>query len=134
MKTQFDQLLRSKGLKITQNRINVLQVLKQAPHPLDISEIRDQITPKPDTVTLYRMMDQFSQKGIVRIINFHEGKHRYELNHDHHHHLVCRRCGAIQAIHDSCLGIETKKIEKKYNFSIQDHTLEFFGLCQNCHQ
>jgi Fur family ferric uptake transcriptional regulator len=78
------------------------------------------------------MMESFVSKGIITQIDFQDGKYRYEIMRDHHHHLVCTQCGSVQAIHDQCLAIDTKAIEGHYEFTVQRHQLEYFGLCSKC--
>jgi len=131
----LDKILKNKNLKITEQRLAVLQIISQYLKPLSIQDIFDKIDKKNlnvDKVTIYRIIDKFLEKQIVRQIDFHDNKIRYELNNDHHHHLVCKICGKIQPIHEACLSIDTDKILKDYDFSVEDHSLEFFGRCKDC--
>lgn len=131
----LDNLLKSKNLKITEQRLAVLQIISQRFHPLSIQDITSELSKKNlsiDKVTIYRIIDKFLEKQIIRQIDFHDNKIRYELNNDHHHHLVCKICGKIQPIYEACLNIDTNKILKDYDFSVEDHSLEFFGKCKDC--
>jgi len=80
--------------------------------------------------------------GIVQKVTSSDGQGRYQLRsvdqQDHHHHLICSRCGLIVDYRDFVREeLElVKKTEdalaKKYNFVIQDHSIEFLGLCEKC--
>jgi len=85
-----------------------------------------------DRTTIYRILEKFQKAGIVQSVFLKEDRLRFELNKDHHHHLVCTSCGIIQAVHDHWLETAENEINSKYAFAVQEHTLEFFGKCKNC--
>jgi Fur family ferric uptake transcriptional regulator len=74
--------------------------------------------------------------GVVCKMNFDDGCNRYELVHDEedhqHHHLVCRGCGKVEEVEDDLLEVLEEKIEEKYNFKINDHSVKFYGYCSEC--
>ncbi len=80
--------------------------------------------------------------GIVTKLSLGDGQSRYELKssekEEHHHHLICTECGKIinySEFLDEELDLVKKteeKLEKKYDFTIQDHNIEFLGICANC--
>ena len=77
----------------------------------------------------------FTQKGLTKQIQLNEGKFRYELtSKPDHHHLICQKCGTIEDISDCAVGDLEKDIEKKKNFKIVSHSLEFYGMCKDCQQ
>ena len=61
---------------------------------------------------------------------------RYELVHEdelhRHHHLICTKCGKVIEVEGDLLENLEAKIEKQYNFKINDHSVKFFGICENC--
>lgn len=94
--------------------------------------------------TIYRTLDLLVQMDLVNRFEFGDGKARYELIHEqqeestHHHHLICRRCGKVIDYLDF-IEEETKLIEKiecelskKYDFRIDRHIIQFYGLCDEC--
>lgn len=130
------RLLNTNQLKATPNRILLLQILSKSDKPVSVPELIQicaQNKQIPDEATIYRTIEQFYKTKIILRLDFHEGMFRYELaSKKHHHHLICKKCGHIKPIYDQCLGISEQKIKKQYGFQVNQHTLEFFGLCQNC--
>jgi Fur family ferric uptake transcriptional regulator len=92
--------------------------------------------------TVYRTLDLLARMGIVTKLALGDGQSRYEFKSskkkDHHHHLICANCGKIidySEFLDEELRLIRKteeRLAKKYNFTIQDHNIEFFGLCDKC--
>ena len=88
---------------------------------------------KTNLTTVYRVLDSFLTAGLVKKLELHEGKYRYELSSlKHHHHLVCQNCGKIEDIADCSLEVQEEKITKDSKFLIKYHSLEFYGLCKIC--
>jgi Fur family ferric uptake transcriptional regulator len=120
----------------TRARLTLLEVLKADRRPLTELELRAALAKRHIRVnktTIYRQLAQFKEQGQVRTVDFGDRKQRFELNVDHHHHLVCTSCQSVDEIHvaDDVSQME-RKIRKDKKFKILDHSLEFFGLCQNC--
>jgi Fur family transcriptional regulator, ferric uptake regulator len=66
-------------------------------------------------------------------IQFQEGKLRYELaGKEHHHHLVCENCGKIEDVLSRVIPALEEEIKNKHKFLVKRHSLEFFGLCEDC--
>ena len=128
------KLLKQAKLKVTPARVAILQILDGSP-PISAQDIVDRLSQNnqaADPVTVYRSLDQFVASNIVKQINFNEGKFRYELAGDHHHHLVCQTCNKVIPIEDCDIEDKVKQQASKYKFDITSHTLEFFGLCRQC--
>lgn len=128
-------LLKENGLKATRNRLALLAYLSKTQKPHTASEIltvlkREEI----DQATVYRILDVFLKKALIKQIEFKKGSAYYELaSQGHHHHLICKSCDRVEdVILPEEFSIQEKNIEKKTNFKIQDHSLEFFGLCAEC--
>lgn len=135
MNDTYAQLCAEKGLKKTQARLAVLQALDKLSKPVDVQEILDQLgfdNQAVDQATVYRVLDILVAKGLVQQIDFRDGKYRYEFQANHHHHLVCRSCNQIQEITGDLLNVDESQVLKEKRFLIQDHALEFFGLCSKC--
>jgi len=129
------QTLRQKGLRITPIREAVLDILNHADSPLDNQEILNRLNSKSvdaDLVTVYRMTETFTSHNIIKQVDFQDGKRRYEIEGDHHHHLICTQCGKVQAIHEPCVAVSEQTVKEKYAFTVTRHQLEFFGLCKKC--
>lgn len=134
--TQYTELLREAGFRATPGKIALLAVLAQADKPLSIAELARRFRGKLNTVTLYRSLEALVERGIVRRVDLGHAHAHYELAESkrHHHHLVCKICGAVEDIL-SCEPFELEKqvLKKSKTFaSIQSHAMEFFGLCKKC--
>ncbi len=127
--------LQEVGLKQTKSRLAILEILEAENKPLDVSDLLFSLQRKEldvDTVTVYRILDVFVEKNLVKRLQFQEGKYRYELAGKDHHHLICTSCGDISDISDCGLEEWEKEIFKKKGFFVKQHSLEFFGICKQC--
>lgn len=123
----------------------ILDLLSRTSRHVSVKEIYASIFsqyPGIGLTTVYRTLELLYRLGLVHRVTSADGQSRYELNkgskEDHHHHLICRKCGRII---DYCDFLQeeldlVKKTEealaKKHNFLIQDHNIEFLGLCEKC--
>lgn len=132
----FTKLLTKHDLKITQARIALLELIEKEDKPLDAQFLIDtlQMSSQVDKVTIFRILNVLTEHGILRRLEFGEGKARYELNTEDHHHLICQNCGKIEDISDCDISTLEKEIRQKKHFLVKLHTLEFFGLCADCQQ
>lgn len=128
--------LRTLHLRATPARLGVLSILEHAKKPLDVSTIISALAAKhiaADDVTVFRMLNTFTQKGIVRSIQLREGKFRYEYAAtSDHHHFVCEECGDIEDVEECNVDTIVKKLMRDRGVMVKNHSLEFFGLCKLC--
>lgn len=128
--------LNDSGLKKTTSRLAIIDILEKQKIPADVPTILKELRLKKiltNQVTVYRILNNFLEKGIINRIELHEGKFRFELaRRKHHHHLVCQNCGKIEDVEDSLIQKLEKQITMKKKFMVKDHSLEFFGLCAPC--
>ena len=129
-------VLQEAGFRLTKARRAILAILDGAVHPLSVFEVLLALAKKKiavDKTTVYREITFLKERRIVQQIQFGDRVKRYELRLGHHHHLVCVECDAIA---DVSLGGDLdsleQRISRKTGFRIDDHSLEFFGLCVNC--
>lgn len=142
MDYEFDKIknmLKEKGFKLTPQRRSVLgTILENQGKHLSAEEIYDLVKkpcPEIGLATVYRTMQVLDELGLVYKHNFDDGRIRYEItqNEDHqHHHLVCKNCGKVIEVEEDLLEQLETQVEKKYNFSITDHNVKFFGYCNSC--
>jgi Fur family ferric uptake transcriptional regulator len=73
------------------------------------------------------------EKRLLKRVDFMEGEYRYELSSlPHHHHAVCKTCGAVEGV-ETCIVEELrKKLKKQIGFNVIDHSFELFGVCKKC--
>lgn len=130
------QELKGFEVKATPARLAVMKFLETSSQPVDVKTILDYLSKEninTDPATIFRMMNVFVDKGILKKIDFKEGKTRYELsNNGDHHHLICTSCGRVESIEDSYMSGFEKEINKKKKFLVKSHSLEFFGICLSC--
>ena len=130
--------LRATGRRVTRTRQAVLGLLERTAQPLSATEIFEQLQKEKvtiDLVTVYRTVHVLKELDLVAQIELHhEGQARYEIKagREHHHHIQCQACGAIVDLLLCPLKKITKIIESQTNFIVDDHTLEFTGLCPRC--
>ncbi len=128
--------LQSANMRNTAGRRAVLECVARADSPVSIDEIEKAPTVAKldlDQATIYRIINLLRERGILRSVDFGEGRARFELaSHPHHHHVVCTKCGAVEDVEDCLRSTANATIEKETGFKIASHTLEFFGLCRAC--
>jgi len=134
--TWYARELQAANLQATKARIAVICFLKRQSKPTDSLSIIRYLknTVGANRTTCFRILNSFTKNGIVKKLEFGEGKARYELaSIPHHHHLICEQCGAIQDFEDTIISSDIeKKLGRKHDFHITKHALEFFGLCKKC--
>lgn len=130
--------LRATGRRMTRTRQAVLALLERTRQPLSANEIFDRLHQEKvsiDLVTVYRTLHVLKDLGLIVQLDLHqEGLSRYELKEGrkHHHHIRCQICGHIVDLLLCPLKKVTKLIEQQTQFTVDDHTLEFTGLCPEC--
>ena len=131
-------LLRANRMRITRNRVQILETLLKAEKPLSLEEIqetsRDGVD-APDYATVFRVMTVLENLHIAQKVNLNRSCSYYELVNPkrHYDHIICTECGRVTLIVDSCpVEKVERKIEKRYGYSEIRHSLEYFGKCREC--
>lgn len=131
--------LKDRGYRITKQRESILRIIIQADKPLTPLEIIRGVQKENtvDKATIYRNLEFLIENSILKEIYFNDNYIRYELaGQKHHHHIVCKNCHQIIPIElkevEEILKTREKEIKKKYEFNEIDHSIEFFGTCNNC--
>jgi Fe2+ or Zn2+ uptake regulation protein len=123
------------SFKKTPARLAINEFLSRSTSPVDAEQVIQYLrSQKLETnkATVYRILDFLFKNKVIERVEFGEGKYRYELKMNHHHHLVCTSCGKIQDVEANVVEKLENEIQKNKNFKVQSHSLEFFGLCSNC--
>lgn len=131
--TTFDEL-KSTGLKATLPRLKILEIFQKGePRHMTAEDVfRILLIDRTDIglATVYRVLLQFEQAGILTRSSFDGGKAVYELNEGHHHdHLVCLDCGKVEEFFDEEIEKRQKAIAKAKGFVIADHALSLYANC-----
>ena len=135
----------SHASRLTAPREAILDFLSKSSKHMSAKEIYASLHrshPSLGLSTVYRTLDLLARMGIVTKIAIGDGQSRYEFKsrekNEHHHHLICTNCGKIinySEFLDDELGLVKRteeRLSKKYNFVIQDHNIEFLGICEKC--
>ncbi len=129
--------LKSTGLKATLPRLKILEIFQTSTQRHKTAEdvFRILLEERSDIglATVYRVLTQFEQAGILLRSNFESGKAVYELNEGHHHdHFVCTSCGAVEEFYDAEIEKRQNLIAKSKGWVIQDHAMSLYGQCASC--
>lgn len=134
------RILEENHLRLTQSRVVLLDILFSEKDPLSAAHILEKLSERENDVnktTVYRALEQFEERGIVRGVQLGDRTKYYELaSRDHHHHLVCVQCECVEDIDmdETTLSREEKKVSQERGFTILRHSLEFFGICKRCQE
>jgi Fur family ferric uptake transcriptional regulator len=131
--THADELKHS-GLKATLPRIKVLEVFQKASQRHMSAEDVYKVLLAEDAdvglATVYRVLMQFEQAGILSRTHFETGKAVFELNEGKHHdHLVCMQCGRVEEFYDAEIEKRQTKVAKDRGFEISEHALYLYADC-----
>jgi Fur family ferric uptake transcriptional regulator len=126
--------IKSTGLKVTVPRLKVLALFEQSKmRHLSAEDVyKLLLTDGLDIglATVYRVLTQFQQAGILLRSNFESGKSVFELNQgSHHDHLVCLDCGRVEEFFDEAIEERQHKIAQQRGFRLQEHALALYGHC-----
>jgi len=132
----FKSCLREAGYKVTPRRLALLKVLARSLKPVSIQELMRQLRNYSiDQATIYRILAVLTEIDIVREVNLHGEKPRYELNDEHdHHHLVCTNCHTIEDFVDEAHEKIAPRVlaHSKQFKTITGHSFDLYGLCNAC--
>lgn len=129
--------LKSAGLKATFPRLKILDIFRRADERHQSAEdvYRTLIAEDVDIglATVYRVLTQFEQAGILVRSQFDGGKAVFELNDgDHHDHLICTHCNKVVEFSDEKIESRQHKIAEDHGFTLESHTMMLYGMCPEC--
>ena len=126
--------LKNTGLKATLPRLKILEIFQAGKqrHMTAEDVFRVLLEDRSDIglATVYRVLTQFEQAGLVNRSNFESGKAVFELNEGQHHdHLVCLDCSKVEEFHDVEIEKRQHAVAKAKGFTIADHSLSIYANC-----
>jgi len=126
--------LKSNGLKATVPRLKILDVFQRGGqrHMTAEDVFRQLLIDNADIglATVYRVLTQFEQAGILSRNHFESGKAVYELNEGQHHdHMVCLDCGRVEEFYDPEIEHRQQAVAQAKGFVIADHALSLYAHC-----
>ncbi len=132
--TKHADELKSSGLKATLPRIKILEIFQRAAarHMTAEDVYRALLAEHADIglATVYRVLLQFEQAGLLTRSHFESGKSVFELNEGQHHdHLVCLSCGRVEEFFDAQIESRQRDVASERGFALQDHALALYAVC-----
>ncbi len=126
--------LRKAGLKVTLPRMKILELLENAEHHhMSAEDVYKALAEQGEDVglaTVYRVLTQFEQAGLVERHNFENNLSVFEIaQEEHHDHLVCDVCGRIEEFNNKIIEDEQERIAQQYKFKLSGHSLMLHGVC-----
>ncbi|ROO24462.1 Fur family transcriptional regulator [Salinisphaera orenii MK-B5] len=130
--------LRKAGLKATLPRLKILEVLQSNKQDhLSAEDVYRLLMEDEEDIglaTIYRVLSQFEDAGLVIRHHFEDGHALFELEQGPHDHLICVKCGKIEEFFDDEMQQRQRDVAQKSGFDLSKHTLVLYGECQadNC--
>ena len=129
--------LKSTGLKATLPRLKILEIFQKGTqrHMTAEDVFRILLEERSDIglATVYRVLMQFEQAGLLIRSNFDSGKAIYELDEGQHHdHFVCTACGKVEEFFDPEIEKRQQIVAKAKGWVVQDHSMSLYGHCAEC--
>lgn len=122
----------AKGLRMTEQRRVIAQVLQEATDHPDVEELyarASAIDPRISIATIYRTVKLFEEAGILERLEFGDGRARYEdAERDHHDHLIDMHSGKVIEFVDAEIEALQEKIAAKLGYELRGHKLELYGV------
>jgi Fur family ferric uptake transcriptional regulator len=125
------------GLKATLPRMRVLEIVRTSPQRhLSAEDVYRRLMDEGADIglaTVYRVLAQLEQAGILARSAFDSGKSVYEINEGvHHDHLVCVSCGRVDEFHDPAIEKRQLVVAEAKGYELHEHSLALYGLCATC--
>ncbi|MFZ0488041.1 MAG: ferric iron uptake transcriptional regulator [Arenicellales bacterium] len=127
--------LKKAGLKTTVPRLRILGILEQAKvRHMTAEDVYKELLDAGEDIglaTVYRVLTQFENAGLVIRHNFEGGRSVFELDDEgHHDHMVCMECGRVFEFYDKTIEDRQRKVAENAGFILEDHSLHMYGVCQ----
>ncbi len=126
------------GLKRGGARERVIELLAREPCALSAVEIEDALRAadrSPGRASIYRVLDLLAEHGLVERVEVGDGQARFERQQpsgEHHHHLVCERCGRLIAFDDPGLERAIARLSTRLGMHVSGHDILLRGECERC--
>lgn len=133
----YEVILKRHGLKVTEARLQVLEVLVSTQGHLSADQVNKVLEQTGlgalSVATVYRVLTQFHEEGLVHRHQFDDTAFVYEYADDSHHdHLICEKCGKIDEFFDNEIEKAQTRIAKKKGYLLKAHSMVLHGICPGC--
>jgi Fe2+ or Zn2+ uptake regulation protein len=132
---RFQEKCRAERLPVTAQRRAIFEALAgRTDHPSaeDVFLEARRLLPEVSRATVYRTLETFARRGIVGLAHHAGPVARFDGRIDHHHHLVCRRCGAIADVDGRAIARLPLPDARGSGFEIESYSIQFEGTCASC--
>ena len=129
-RTLFDNLFAAKGIKMTEQRWIIIQAVGQSKDHPDADQVTARakaVDPEIGVATVYRTLTLLADLEIIQQHDFGDGRARYEIQTDHHHHLIDADTGEIVEFKNEELEKIKHKIAEELGYELTGHRLELYG-------
>ncbi len=130
------QILARGGLRVTRQRLLVLEALADEPHDATAQQIHERLRGTGAEIglaTVYRTLGSLSDAGAIDALAHRRGEMCFWLCGDeHHHHLLCSECHRVIELADCDLQEWLDEVAAQHGFVASDHQLEITGVCADC--
>ena len=130
------KIIRDLGLKVTQQRVAILEVIRNGPTHFTAQEVFEEVNVKNPEIgfaTVYRFLKKLSEHNFVTEVRMGGMPARYEWSaRQHHDHLTCVRCGKIVEFENDKIEELQVKVATQHGFTLTHHVLELYGVCSEC--
>lgn len=134
--TPSKQIIRDIGLKVTAQRLDILEVVRSGPRHFTAQDIFESVAKRNTDIgfaTVYRFLRTLADQKYVTEVRMGGMPARYEwAAKDHHDHLSCSNCGKIVEFENSEIERLQEKVALQFGFLLTSHILELYGLCPSC--
>lgn len=129
------QSLKESGLKATLPRRKILELFESSKvRHLSAEDVYKALMAEGIDIglaTVYRVLTQFEQAGLLSRQHFETGKAVFELNQGgHHDHLVCLQCGRVEEFYDADIEKRQNQVSRQRGFQLRGHSLALYGDCK----
>ncbi len=128
--------LRARGLRLTEARRAVLQIVSTSAVHLPVAEVHRRalrVAPGIGLASVYRTIDLLNRLGLIKRVHV-DDRHRHyaAATEGHGHHLVCRACGRVVEFSECQVEAIVKVLARRTRFVIEGHSIELYGRCPDC--
>ncbi|WP_036729979.1 Fur family transcriptional regulator [Peptoniphilus mikwangii] len=131
----MEKLLKKHNLKITKGRVEILKLLSKCNNAISADEVYSKIPHSScrSIATVYRILNQLADLGILRKTLQQNGICYYEMHtHSHKHYIVCTKCGEIEPISECPMEPFEKEVSSTTGYKVTGHSIELKGICPKC--
>jgi len=137
-RASFKRIIREMGIKVTQQRIAILEALSGGRAHVTAQEVFEKVNAKYPEIgfaTVYRFLRKMAEQNYVTEVRMGGLPARYELTpRRHHDHLTCVKCSQIVEFESPQIEILQEAVAREHNFQLTHHILELYGVCPRCAQ